>query len=399
MITGTTAGFYLLSGIVLVDMWLSLFSIGAVFWYYAFVNEENRRIKKRFSFLVFIFLAGAFLTKGPVGIIFFGLPVFFWTLLSNRWDTLKDHAWITGLGAFVLLVSPWFVLAEKELTVQAFMLKHKSIQGYLHYFFVVENFERFVSPDKSGDLYSGISHAVPKGTAILYSLIVCLPWALIQLFVYSSNKSSNTAMFSAIKQGILNIKGNWFDKSKPDFDMFLIGLISITLFWCVSSHLMLYYMILVTPLFSVWCATVLDRCNFTFSKIANIAGIILILYSLGTIPAYFILDSQKSTKSITLKAKKIREEKSLKGHLVFIRRMKYSTYFYGGGLFVPHGKEPVEESFLHSSEKGDIYIMKTKYLKRIPDSMKNRFHLEYKDKNWAILSTDTLKKDHLHNEK
>ena len=376
MITATTAGFYILSGVVLVDMWLCLFSIGAIFWYYAFIHEQNRKIQKLYRLLVFIFLAGAFLTKGPVGLVFFGLPVFFWTLLSNRWDTLKYHAWVSGLLLFLLIITPWFILAEKN------------TPGYLHYFFVVENFKRFVSPDKSGDIYSGISHAVPKGTAIAYSLIVCLPWVLIQLVFYSIKKKSAYALFSAVKRGFINLKENCFAKNKQGFDLFLIGLISITLFWCLSSHLMLYYMILITPLFAVWSANVFYKYNFTYKKIARLTVALLVLYSIAYVPVYFFIDAKKTTKTITLKAMQLRKEKELNGQIIFARRLSYSAYFYGGDLIMPHKKEKVPDSMLRTSDPNkceDVYVLKKRYVKRIPEDIRDKFEIEYKDKNWALL--------------
>jgi 4-amino-4-deoxy-L-arabinose transferase-like glycosyltransferase len=377
LITATTIGFYILSGVVLVDMWLCLFSIGAIFWYYAFIHEKNRKIQKCYSLLVFIFLAGAFLTKGPVGLVFFGLPVFFWTLLSNRWDTLKYHAWISGVVLFLLIVIPWFILAEQ------------STKGYLHYFFVVENFKRFVSSDKSGDIYSGISHAVPRGTAILYSLAVCFPWVLIQLVFYSIKKKSAYALFRALKQGLKNLKENWFAKNKQDFDLFLIGLVSITLFWCLSSHLMLYYMVLITPLFAVWSAGVFYKYNFSYNRIAKLTVWLLVVYSIAYVPIYFFVDIEKSKKTITLKAIQLYDDNNLQGKIIFARKLHYSAYFYGGNLIMPHEKEKVPESILRISEpkdSGDIYVLRKRYIKRIPEEMKDKFKIEYQDKNWALLT-------------
>lgn len=379
LITATTGGFYLLSGIVLVDMWLCLFSIGAVFFYNAFIHEQNLKIKKRYSLLIFIFLAGAFLTKGPVGLIFFGVPVFFWTLLSNRWDTLKHHAWVSGLTLFLLITVPWFILAEK------------STPGCMHYFFIVENLQRFISPDKSGDLYSHTSHYMPFGMAILYTLVVTLPWCLIQLLLYSIKKQRALALFSAIKQGMMNIKKNWFNKNQPDFDIFLVGLIAITLFWCFSAHIMLYYMILVTPLFAVWCANIFYKYKLSYKRVSQLTIILLGLYSVAMVPAYFVINAKKSTKMITLNALKLRQQKGFTGKLIFVRRLEYSAYFYGGNLILPHGKDSIGKSLRRTSSGNknlnrDIYIIKTRYIKRIPEALKDKFNIEFKGKYWNLMT-------------
>lgn len=76
LIAATSAGFYIMSGVVLVDSWLFLFSIGAVFLYYAFISENSRKLQKIYTLFIFVFLGLGFLTKGPVALLLFGLPVF-----------------------------------------------------------------------------------------------------------------------------------------------------------------------------------------------------------------------------------------------------------------------------------------------------------------------------------
>ena len=378
LITATSGGFYLLSGAVLVDMWLCLFSIGALFIYYLFIHEPELKLKKIYSLLVFILLAGAFLTKGPVGIIFFGLPVFFWTLLSNRWDTLKYHAWFLGLTLFLLLVIPWFVLAEQ------------STPGYLHYFFINENFMRFVSSNKSLDLYSGISHKMPLGMAIIYAIVVTLPWCVIQLIFYSIKKGQSTAFFSAAKQGWRKSRIACFKRKSADFDLFLVGLISITLFWSISSHIMLYYMLLIIPLFATWSATLFDKYKFPYMKIVNLTILLLVIYLLAMIPVYFILDAKKSTRAITLRALEYRQTHQLSGKLIFVRRLAYSAYFYGGNLIVPHGKESIEQSLTrqttaNNAPANDLYLISKRYTKRIPTALQAAFTTVYQGENWHIM--------------
>jgi 4-amino-4-deoxy-L-arabinose transferase-like glycosyltransferase len=394
LITATSAAFYVLSGFVLVDIWLCLFSMGAILWYRLFIDsipslriskdEElikrlttekySQKAYKKYSILVFIFLALGFLTKGPVVLIFFGLPIFLWTFLNHRWDTLKYHAWIIGLMLFVIIITPWFILAEK------------STPGYTHYFFVIENFKRFVSSDKSGDIYSGISHAVPKGTAILYTLVVCLPWVLIQVVYFSYKKKNKWALFIEIKKMLINAKKYIFNHEKSYFNLYLTGLISITLFWCISSHLMLYYMIMVTPLFAIYCAQTFYKYKFSYKKVANIAIILLILYSLSYIPIIIFVQKKKSTKSIALKAVELYNDNGLSGDIIFARKTPYSAYFYTGNLIAPHKKERVVESLNRGENPGhDLYILRKRYVERILESERDQYITKYRDKAWAIL--------------
>ncbi|NOY76094.1 MAG: phospholipid carrier-dependent glycosyltransferase, partial [Kiritimatiellaeota bacterium] len=164
-ITATSASFFILSGATLVDSALSLFSMGAVFFYYAFLKEKQSGTKKLWSVLVFTFLGLAFITKGPVGIVYFGVPVFFWTLISGSWATLRNHAWFLGGSIFLLITVPCFLLMEK------------AMPGFLDYFFIHENLLRYTTKNY-GDLYSGTKHTLPWGTAIPLTFVACLPWAL-----------------------------------------------------------------------------------------------------------------------------------------------------------------------------------------------------------------------------
>ena len=376
LISATTGGLYLLSGAVLVDIWLCLFSIGAIFLYYAFIKEPDKKRKKIISFFIFVFLALGFLTKGPVCLVFFGLPVFIRTILNWRFDSLKHHAWLTGLPVFFVITVPWFILAEKH------------TPGYLDYFFINENVMRFLSPDKTRDLYSQVSHAVPKGTAILYTLLVCLPWTFILFAFYSWKKKKITAIFAALKNSLKNLKLTAFKKNNDDFELFYTGIVSISLFWSISSHIMPYYMVLVTPLFGVWAADIFRKYHFSTYWIFKISIILLILYIIAYIPGIYFVSQKKSTKYITQKAVEIHRKNKISGRIVFVRRVKYSSYFYGGDLILPHDKEKVEGSFIKhpdSLNAKNIYVLKKKYLKRMSTKLKNKLNILFKDKNYVIM--------------
>jgi hypothetical protein len=242
---------------------------------------------------------------------------------------------------------------------------------------------RFVSPDKSLDLYSAISHAVPKGTAIGYTLLVCLPWTLFLPLFYSIKKGKVTALFEALKAELKRIKTNLF--KKESFSLFTSGLVSITLFWCISSHLMPYYMVLTVPLFSVYAAELFRKYNFKLEYILKISALLLFLYLIAYIPGFIFVDRYKSTKYITQKAVEILKDENISGKIVFVRRVKYSTYFYGGDLIVPHEKESVIDSFKKHFNINNLFVMKSKYWKRLPETVSKNLLILYKDKYWIIV--------------
>ena len=161
LVLATSVIFYPYLGGSIVDMTLALTIIGALASFAAAVKLRSRR----WGLAVFGFLALGFLTKGPVALVLAGLPVVVWLGVSRRWKDLGRLPWLAGIPLFVVIVAPWFVAAER------------ATPGFLHYFFVNENFMRFVSHDY-GDLY-GAGHKYPYGT-IWPTLFVCfLPWSIV----------------------------------------------------------------------------------------------------------------------------------------------------------------------------------------------------------------------------
>lgn len=83
-------------------------------------------------YLSYFFAALAFLTKGLIGLVFPGMIIFFWVLLLNDWRLLLRIRLITGLILFLVVITPWLYLCEK------------ANPGFLYYFFIFNQFFRFV---------------------------------------------------------------------------------------------------------------------------------------------------------------------------------------------------------------------------------------------------------------
>ena len=87
--------------------------------------------------------AGAFLSKGLIGIVLPGAILFFWCLATRRLPTLSAFLLGPAVPAFLVLVLPWLWLAERR------------VPGFLHFFFIHEHFQRFATPISSrpGPIY------------------------------------------------------------------------------------------------------------------------------------------------------------------------------------------------------------------------------------------------------
>lgn len=79
-------------------------------------------------------MALAFLSKGPIGIVLPGAVLVLYTLISRDWKLWMRLHLVSGLILFFVIAAPWFVLVA---------IKNPE---HPHFFFVVQNIERFTSP-------------------------------------------------------------------------------------------------------------------------------------------------------------------------------------------------------------------------------------------------------------
>ncbi|MDD2456153.1 MAG: glycosyltransferase family 39 protein, partial [Kiritimatiellae bacterium] len=172
LLTASCGFFAAVAGSVSVDMLFSACVAGSLLAYFAFISETDRLIRRRWSLLVFVLLALGFLTKGPVAVVLFGLPVLVWTMRWRGWPRLREHRWLAGTLLFLVLVVPWFLLCEVR------------NPGFIKYFFVNENLLRFVTHDY-GDAY-GSGHLYPRGSALLMFVVAAAPWSLFGLWLVFS---------------------------------------------------------------------------------------------------------------------------------------------------------------------------------------------------------------------
>ncbi|MBV8635081.1 MAG: glycosyltransferase family 39 protein, partial [Burkholderiaceae bacterium] len=88
-------------------------------------------------------MALAFLSKGPIGIVLPGAVLVLYTLISRDWKLWLRLHLVSGLILFFAIAAPWFVLVA---------MKNPE---HPHFFFIVQNFQRFTSPiaNRPGPIY------------------------------------------------------------------------------------------------------------------------------------------------------------------------------------------------------------------------------------------------------
>jgi 4-amino-4-deoxy-L-arabinose transferase-like glycosyltransferase len=112
-------------------------------------------------------LACGLLVKGPVAAALVAIPVGGWSLQHRALREVRTALPVGRMVALVLLVAlPWYLAAEYH------------APGFLRYFLIGENWQRFVRPGWSGDLYGG-PHREPHGMIWLFGFGATLPWSLV----------------------------------------------------------------------------------------------------------------------------------------------------------------------------------------------------------------------------
>ena len=348
--------FFLYAGMCMTDMALAFCVCSAVFAYMVFDHESARRGKKLASLGFFAALGLGMLVKGPVAIVLAGLPVFLFVLLGNRWRDLRNHAWILGFAAFFLIAAPWYILMQR------------ANPDFLYYFFVNENFKRFLFKEY-GDQY-GAGRETFRGMAFLWFLLSNLPAVLFVLFPVCT------------RDGRRELKDIWRKRVLAN-NLPLLGFLAVTLFWCLTSRVLITYVLPTVPFFSVWLADSLTEQGFSGQEIFRktlravlpltwcVTGMVFSsLWIAGDrwidkMPGDFFHDSAELVRD---------------GEFYVYRRVPYSAYFYLGSRVIRHADEDAEIS--EAAARPYFLLSKKRDIRRHPLKETRRLLLE--NGVWAL---------------
>ena len=212
IICASCTAFYAAAGISMTDMTLTCCVAGALLLYRCFLEGQSLAAAAGVAAL----LGAGMITKGPVSLVMFGLPVLADAIVNRRWTGVFNVRWLVVAPVFLLVAVPWFVLVEQR------------NPGAVWYFFYNENFLRFVSHDY-GDKY-GAGREAFRGVSVLWALVATLPWALLA--------------------PVRRIDWRRFE---------VLALLAIVGFWCLTSRVLIYYLFPVIPLFAAALALMGNR--------------------------------------------------------------------------------------------------------------------------------------------
>jgi len=298
--------FYISSTAVMTDMPLLLG--GSLVLYAQIKSIHSEGANRNFnSLLLGSGLAVGMLAKGPIAIVMFLSPLFFWVLIKDNFTTFqKGINFLLVILSALIISTPWFLMAELK------------TPGFLEYFIVGEHLNRYLVPGWKGDLY-GVAHDFPKGTIIWFFLLATIPWSII-LFFLSFKSNLKFPYTTAIYE--------------PTRLLLVLWVLIPLLFFSFAGNVIWTYMLPSLPAFAILITDFILKkvnvksaekliifCLFTVSiiKIAFLTHIYLYGYVYDRTAKYFIEDMKNNNIPLD--------------KVYFSEKIPFSARFYGRGKF------------------------------------------------------------------
>jgi 4-amino-4-deoxy-L-arabinose transferase-like glycosyltransferase len=188
------------------------------------------------------------LAKGLIGFVIPALVIGAWLLLRWRWRTLLGLLWLPGALLFVLIAGPWFVLM------------HQRFPDFLHYFFVVQHFERFAA--------GGFNNAMPFWFYPVALAIFSLPWLPWRVWSFGAQRLAAGQADRPVRL----LMGVW--------------LATVLLFFSLPQSKLLGYVLPAVPPLAFWLAdgyltqpapsTALERLWAASTALATLLGLAIV---------------------------------------------------------------------------------------------------------------------------
>jgi len=115
------------------DMGLAFFLNLALFAFLAAQHREGAPLSRHFMLLCWLALALAFLSKGLVALVLPGMTLVGYSVWKRDWRLWRRLELGWGLLLFLVVTTPWLLAVSAR------------NPGFLHFFFVHEHFQRFLS--------------------------------------------------------------------------------------------------------------------------------------------------------------------------------------------------------------------------------------------------------------
>lgn len=106
VVMGTSLEYVILAKLIITDMVFFVFNCTALAFFY--LGYSNKHTAKRWYFGMYVSLALAVLTKGPIGLLLPGLVVIIFIGIQRKWTELKEMSITLGALLFAGVTLPWY---------------------------------------------------------------------------------------------------------------------------------------------------------------------------------------------------------------------------------------------------------------------------------------------------
>jgi 4-amino-4-deoxy-L-arabinose transferase-like glycosyltransferase len=211
IVLATSTLYFALSRLITLDMPVTILLTAALLSFLLGTREERGSKRRMFFWGFYAFAALATLTKGLIGVVFPGMILFCWMLVTGEWRILRSMHLISGIAVFLIVASPWHLLVGR------------ANPEFFNFYFVREHFQRYLTKVHH--------HYKPFWFFLPILLGGMLPWSAF--------------LVQAVRH---SLPATWADRTQRKDTIFLLlwaGL--IFLFFSASSSKLIPYLLPVLP--------------------------------------------------------------------------------------------------------------------------------------------------------
>lgn len=271
VILASSAGFYFAGQVCLTDVTLTacytltMASLALLMNFNSSGDSDNlfSNRSRLWSIIFFCSLAFGVLCKGLTIIALLGTALVCFLVLDRKFTVFRCLEWKTGILMFLIIVLPWFILAEYK------------YPGFLKYFIVDEHLKRFLDPSFHPRYGSG--HKFPFGFSWLFLLLLSFPWCL---FFYSFARQVKNEIYSASPNRSLLI-------------LFLSFALGPAILFTLSRHILGTYLLPSLPALAILTAYACFHnsiAEFPWKRIYRITNVLMLISGI-VLAGIYIMDA------------------------------------------------------------------------------------------------------------
>ncbi len=211
VVLSTSLLYYALSRLITLDMPVTVLLTAALLSFLLGTREREGAARRLFFWGFYAFAALATLTKGLIGVVFPGMIIFCWMLVTGDWRVLRSMRLVSGTAIFLFIAAPWHLLVNR------------ANPEFFDFYFVREHFQRYLTTVHH--------HYKPFWFFLPILLVGLLPWSAF--------------LVQAVRHGL---PATWSDRKQHTDTVFLLLWASlIFLFFSASSSKLIPYLLPVLP--------------------------------------------------------------------------------------------------------------------------------------------------------